>query len=160
MMEKTILGLNKQLSIMILSIVCMFFTFVSGYSNINNIVSFLLILVKSLIFIAVPFLFYTFEKKELEFKKIAGIYTAYFIINFLSIIFVSIVTIGIFKFIFDLVNLIILISCLAIFIEYILSYSGNDNKIYSNTVMKIVYLVGNFISYPFINFINKTSGKE
>ena len=72
MMEKTILGLNKQLSIMILSIVCMFFTFVSGYSNINNIVSFLLILVKSLIFIAVPFLFYTFEKKELEFKKNSG----------------------------------------------------------------------------------------
>ena len=158
-MEKTILGLNRQVSIIILSVVCMFFTFVSGYSNITNIVAFLLISIKSIIFIAVPFLFYTLEKKELEFKKIAGIYMAYFIINFFSTILVSIVTIGIFKFIFDLVNLIILISCLAIFIEYILSYSGNDNKIYNNTVMRIVYLLGNFISYPFINFINKKSGK-
>ena len=160
MMEKTILGLNRQVSIIILSVVCMFFTFVSGYSNITNIVAFLLISIKSIIFIAVPFLFYTLEKKELEFKKIAGIYMAYFIINFFSTILVSIVTIGIFKFIFDLVNLIILISCLAIFIEYILSYSGNDNKIYNNTVMRIVYLLGNFISYPFINFINKKSGKQ
>ena len=159
-MEKTILGLNRQVSIIILSVVCMFFTFVSGYSNITNIVAFLLISIKSIIFIAVPFLFYTLEKKELEFKKIAGIYMAYFIINFFSTILVSIVTIGIFKFIFDLVNLIILISCLAIFIEYILSYSGNDNKIYNNTVMRIVYLLGNFISYPFINFINKKSGKQ
>lgn len=158
-MEKTILGLNRQVSIIILSGVCMFFTFVSGYSNITNIVAFLLISIKSIIFIAVPFLFYILEKKELEFKKIAGIYMAYFIINFFSTILVSIVTIGIFKLIFDLVNLIILISCLAIFIEYILSYSGNDNKIYNNTVMRIVYLVGNFISYPFINFINKKSGK-
>ena len=159
MMEKTILGLNRQVSIIILSVVCMFFTFVSGYSNITNIVAFLLISIKSIIFIAVPFLFYVLGKKELEFKKIAGIYTAYFIINFFSTILVSIVTIGIFKFIFDLVNLIILISCLAIFIEYILSYSGNDNKIYNNMVMRIVYLLGNFISYPFVNFINKKSGK-
>lgn len=158
-MEKTFLGLNKSISIMALSVICLFFTFVSSYGSITNAVSFLFLFAKSLIFIAVPFLSYFLEKTDLEFKKVSAIYAAYFIINFICTLMVSIFTVSLFKFIFDLINLIILVSCLAIFIEYILSYSDNESKIYNNTVMRLVYLIGNFVSYPFINFFNKKSGK-
>lgn len=154
-MEKTFLKLNRELSVMILSLVCMFFAFISEYSNITSVISFVLIVIKSAIFMLVPFLFYVLEKRDLQFKKIAAIYTSYFIINFMCSIFVSIVTINIFKSLFDLVNLVIIVSCLAIFIEYALCYSDNENQIYYNTIMRFVYLIGNTVSYPFIKFINK-----
>ena len=61
---------------------------------------------------------------------------------------------------FDFVNLVILLSSLFILIEQTLQYAQIKNKVYSNTVMKTVYLVANFVSYPFLMFINKKINKD
>ena len=134
-MKNTILKLNAEISISILSGIVMLFSFVSGYSPINSLVSFLLVFIKSFIFFIIPLLMYVLEKNNLKFKKVAGIYTSYFIIN--------------------LFTTIILLSSLLILIEQMLNYADVRSKVYSNTIMKLVYLVGNFISYPFLSFINK-----
>lgn len=159
-MNKTILRLDKEMSVMILSCLSIFFTFISSYSGVNNLISFLLIFVKTVIFVIVPLIIYLLERQCFEFKKIAGIYSSYFIINLIitilaSVSFVNGIIPGIWKFLFDLINLIILLSSLFILIEQILYYGGIENKVYTNTIMRIVYLVANFISYPFIMFINK-----
>lgn len=159
-MKNTILKLNTEMSIVILSGVVMLFSFISGYSSITSLVSFLLVFVKSFVFLIVPLLLYVLEKQNLEFKKVAGIYTSYFIINLFVTIIVSISFVNgvvpiIFKSLFDFVNLIILLSSLFILIEQILNYADVKSKVYSNAIMRIVYLVGNFISYPFLSFINK-----
>ena len=159
-MKNTILRLSGEISIIILSGLVMLFSLMSDYSLINNTVSFLFVISKSLVFIIVPLSIYILEKENIEFKKVAGIYTSYFIINsFITIITsLSIVNdlVPIFwKMLFDLINLIVLLSSLLILIEQTLIYNGVKNKIYSNTIMKIVYIVGDFVSYPFLIFIDK-----
>jgi len=158
--KNTILKLNTEMSIVILSGVVMLFSFISGYSSITSLVSFLLVFVKSFVFLIVPLLLYVLEKQNLEFKKVTGFYNSYFIINLFVTIIVSISFVNgvvpiIFKSLFDFVNLIILLSSLFILIEQILNYADVKSKVYSNAIMRIVYLVGNFISYPFLSFINK-----
>ena len=59
------------------------------------------------------------------------------------------------QFLFSLVNLVILLTSLFILIENVLEYAQIKNKVYTNTIMKIVYIVANFVSYPFLLFINK-----
>lgn len=164
-MGKTFLKLDKEISIIILSIVTMLFAFISAYGPINNLVSFLFVLIKSLIFIIVPLIVYLAEKNELTFKKIGGIYASYFIVNLFVTIIASIsvvngVTLKIWQILFDLVNLVILLSSLFILIEQVLDYAQIKNKVYSNTIMKIVYLVANFVSYPFLLFISKKINKQ
>ena len=164
-MEKTILRLNKEVSIIILSGVVMLFSFLSSCSPINSFVSFLFVFVKTFIFLIIPLLFYLFEKVNMEFKKVAGIYTSYFIVNLFITIITSVSIVNgviptLWKTLFDLVNLVILLSSLFILIEQILEYSDIKSKIYSTTIMNIVYLVGNFISYPFLMFINRQINKK
>ena len=164
-MEKTILRLNKEVSIIILSCLVMIFTFMNYCSYITSFVSFLFVVLKTFIFIIVPLFIYVLEKQSGKFKKIAGVYTSYFIINLFVTIIASIsmvngVVPGLWKNLFDFVNLIILLSSLFILIEQILEYSGINSKVYSNTIMSLVYLVGNFISYPFLAFINKKIDKK
>ena len=161
-MNKTILGLDERISIIILSAIGMLFTFIGGYGTINSLVSFLFILIKCVVFVVIPLALYVLEKNNMEFKKVAGIYTSYFIINLVMTVIASISMINgsiayIWKYLFDLVSLITLLSCLFILIEQVLEYAEIRSKVYKNTIMKIVYLVGNFISYPFLNYINKKS---
>jgi len=165
MMEKTFLGLNKHFSIIILSACSMLFTFVSGYSPISNIISFLLVCIQALVFIAVPLLFYLLEKENMDLKKVAGIYTSYFVISFFVTVIASLSSIDgaasfFLKTLFDLVNLVILLSSIFILAEHVMMNAGVNIKVYSITIMKIVYLLGNVVSAPFIKFINKKSGKE
>ena len=164
-MNYTILRLNKELYIMILSVLVMLFTFISGYGPINNIISFLFVVVKALVFISIPLIIYLLEKNDYDFRKIAGIYTGYFIINLLVTIVCSIFMVGgritvVCQMIFDLVNLVMLLSALFIFVEQVFSLGQIKNKVYTNTVMKIVYLVANFVSYPFLLFIDKRLHKD
>lgn len=164
-MEKTFLKLSKEVSIIILSSIILLFAFLSAYSPITGFISFLLVFLKSFIFVIIPLIFYILEKECVELKKVAGIYTSYFTINlFITIVTsVSFVNGGVsplFKTLFDFINLVILLSSLFILIEQIFSYSEIESKVYSNSIMKIVYLVGNFISYPFLVFINKQINKN
>ena len=85
-MNKTILRLDLELSIMILSIISMLFSFLTSYVYITNFTSFLYVLIKSLVFVIVPLILYILERRSLEFKRIAGIYTSYFIISIRYII--------------------------------------------------------------------------
>lgn len=164
-MNKTFLKLDKEISIMIISLIAMFFTFIARYSPINNLVSFLFVLIKSVIFIIVPLIVYLVEKNEISFKKVGGIYASYFIIDLFITVIASVsvidgATLKIWQILFDLVNLVILLSGLFIFVEQILEYSQIKNKVYSSTIMKIVYLVANFVSYPFLLFISKKIDKD
>lgn len=164
-MNKTILRLDLEFSIMILSIISMLFSFLTSYVYITNFTSFLYVLIKSLVFVIVPLILYILERRSLEFKRIAGIYTSYFIISMIVTLITSISVFNgnvplILKGIFDIVNLMILLTSLFILIEQILIYSDINFKVYSNTIMKIVYLVGSFISYPFLVFIDKKSKKN
>lgn len=159
-MDKTILRLNKEISIIILSGIAILFAFLSDYSPIYNLISFMLVFIKSIVFVVVPLIIYVLEKNSIELKKVAGIYTSYFIINLFATIVASISIVHgevsfVIKVLFDFINLIILLSSLFIFIEQILNYAEIKNKVYSATIMKIVYLVANFVSYPFLLFINK-----
>ena len=61
---------------------------------------------------------------------------------------------------FDFVNLVILLTSLFIIIEQFLELAKIKNKVYVNTVMRIVYLVANFVSYPLLVFINKKVNKK
>ena len=135
------------------------------YVKPQNFISFLFVLIKSLIFIIVPLMVYLIEKNEIKFKKVGGIYASYFIVNLFVTIIVS------FSFIngdfvktwvvlFDFVNLFILLSSLFILIEQILLYAQIKNKVYSKTIMKIVYLVANFVSYPFLSIVDKKINKH
>jgi len=138
----------------------MLFTFISSYSPINSLVSFLFVFIKAIIFVVIPLLFFILEKNNIELKKVSGIYTSYFIINLFitmltSISIVNSIIPSVWKFLFDLVNLVILLSSLLILIEQILEYSEVKSEVYTNTIMRIVYLVGNFISYPFLLFVNR-----
>ena len=164
-MEKTVLRLNKEVSIMILSSIAILSTFLSSYSPIISLVSFLFVFIKAFIFLIIPLLIYLLEKNNIEFKKVAGIYTSYFTINLFVTIITSVSVVngvipGIWKLLFDLVNLVALLSALSILIEQILIYSSIESKVYSFTIMKFVYLIGNFISYPFLKFINKQINKK
>ena len=164
-MNKTILKLDLELSIMILSLISMLFSFLTNYVYITSVTSFLYMLIKSFIFIIVPLIVYILEKRNLEFKKIAGIYTSYFIISMIVTLITSISVVNghvplILKGFFDGVNLLILLTSLFILIEQVLIYSDINSKIYSNTIMKIVYLIGNFVSYPFLAFIDKKNKKN
>ncbi len=164
-MEKTILKLNKEISIIILSGICMLFSFLSMYMPITSLVSFLLVMVKCFIFVFVPLILYILEKNNYEFKKVAGIYSSYFIINFFVTIITSISMVNgiipiVWKTLFDIVNLIILLSCLFILIENVLEYGDVKSVVYSNTIMKVVYVIGNFISYPFLTYVNKKLCKD
>lgn len=164
-MNKTFLKLDKEISMIVLSMVTILFSFISGYSPVNNVISFLLVLVKSIIFIFIPLAVYILEKEQMEFKKLGGIYASYFIINlFVSVVasvsFVDGVVVSFWAILFDFVNLIILLSGLFILIDNVLEYAQIKNKVYSNTVMKTVYLVANFVSYPFLMFINKKINKD
>lgn len=161
-MEKTIFRLDKEISIMILSGITILFSFLSSYSQISNLISFLFFFLKSFVFIVVPLLVYILEKNCLSLKKVAGIYTSYFIINlFVTIIAsISIIVPIMFTTLSDLVNLIILLSSLFIFIEQVLEYSDIKNKMYSKMIMKLIYLMGDFVAYPFLSFINRKMNKE
>ncbi len=164
-MHKTFFRLDKEMSIAIISILAILFTFLSDYSCINGFISFLFVMVKGLIFILTFLIFYLLEKNELEFKKVAGIYTSYFIINLVVTVFTSISMVDgkvsfIFSSLFNLINLIILLSGVCIFVEQVFVYGNISSKVYEKTIMKIVYLLGNFISYPFLLFINKKMKKE
>ena len=161
-MNKTVLRLDKEISIIVLSAATILFTFISSYSPIGSLISFLFVAIKSIVFVVIPLMFYVVEKNNEEFKKIAGIYTSYFIINLIVTLITSVsivngITPKIWEFLFNLVNLIILLSGLFILIEQVLEYAQIKNKVYSNTIMKIVYMVANFVSYPFLMFINKKS---
>lgn len=164
-MKKTIFKLDEELSIMILSGIAMLFSFLSTYSPIGGLVSFVFVFLKSFIFFIVPFIIYMLEKHSLRLKKVASIYSGYFIIDLIATIFVSISFVNgmvplLLKTIFDLINLIILLSSLFIFVEQLLLYSDIESKVYSNTIMYVVYLLGNFVSYPFISFVNKKINKK
>ena len=164
-MEKTVLKLNKEISIVILSGVCMLFSFFSIYMPITSFVSFLLVAVKCVVFVFIPLIFYIFEHNCLKFKKVAGIYSSYFIINLFVTLISSVSIVNgviplVWQTLFDVVNLMILLSCLFILIENVLEYGGIKSVIYSNTIMKVVYLVGNCISYPFLAYINKKFNKD
>lgn len=158
-MEKTILSINKELSIIILSGIAILFTFVSGYAPVTSLISFCFVFIKALVFVIVPLSFYLLERENLEFKKIAGIYTGYFIVNVIITIIASVslvrVVPSLWKLSFDLINLVILLSGLFIIVEQILICLKMQSKVYHNTIMKIVYLVGTSIAYPFIVFIEK-----
>lgn len=164
-MEKTIFRLDKEISIMILSAITILFSFLSSYSTISNLFSFISVLLKSLIFVIIPLIIYVLEKNSLSLKKIAGIYAGYFIINLFVTIGISFSFINnsiymLFKMLFDLVNLFILLSALFILIEQALNYSGVKSKIYSDIIMKFVYLIGTFVSNPFLIYINKKLKKK
>lgn len=164
-MNKTILRLDLELSIMILSIISMLFSFLTSYVSITNFTSFLYAIIKSLVFVVVPLTLYILERENLQFKRIAGIYTSYFIISMIVTLVTSISVINgnvslILKGVFDIVNLIILLTSLFILIEQVFVYSNINTKVYNNTIMKVVYLIGNFVSYPFLAFIDKKSKKN
>ena len=159
-MNKTILRLDEWVSIVVLSGIAMLFTFISGYSPINSVISFLFVVVKCVIFVLIPSVMYLLEKNNMNFKRIAGIYASYFIINLLVTVLASVSVVNgiisnVWKFLFDLINLLILLSSALILIEQVLEYAQIKNKVYSNTIMRIVYLVANFVSYPLLMFINK-----
>lgn len=165
MMKKTMFGLDSRILIMILSSICMLFTFLGRYCIINSFISFVFNIVKLLIFVLIPLMFYFCEKEDDKLKKIAGIYTSYFIINLIVTIISSLSFVDgqisfVWQSLFDLVNLIILLSCLFIFVEQLLDYNGANNKFYKGTIMKIVYKVGFLVSYPFIRFINSKINKN
>lgn len=164
-MEKTILKLNKEISVIILSSICILFSFLSMYMAITSFVSFLLVGIKCCIFLIVPLILYVFEKNNYEFKKVAGIYSSYFIINLFVTVITSIsivngVVPAVWKILFDIVNLMILLSSLFILIESVLEYAEIKSVIYSNTIMRLVYLIGNFVSYPFLAYINKKINRD
>lgn len=164
-MKKSFLGISVNFTIGLLSLISVFFTFVNKCGGINSIVSFIIVITKALIFVTVPFVFYVMEKKDLQLKKVAGIYTSYFVINFI-VTGISALSISnnfipfIILFVFDLNNLFILLTGVCIFIEQVLIYSDINNRFYNNVTMKLVYKIGEFISYPVLRFINKKSGKE
>jgi len=163
--EKTFLRLNKELSIMILSLTIIIFTFISDYKPINNFISSLFIFIKAFIFVIVPFSCYFLEKSNDNFKKVAGIYTSYFIINlFITIVisfsFVNGVVPVIFDSLFNFVNLFILLTALFVFIEQLLVYNDISSKLYTISIMSIVYKLGEIISYPFLLFFNKQLYKK
>ena len=157
-MEKSFLKFSEEITIMILSIIVVLFSFFNSNTYNGNIISFLFQFIKSCVFFSVPFFVSFFDNKRENVKKVAAIYSSYFIINLLitilfsfsnSIILVFVKTVS------DLISLMILLSGLLIFIEYFLKYNSIQSKVYNFTVMKTVYLVGDTISYPFLYFINK-----
>ncbi len=164
-MNKTVFRLDREVSIIILSAIVMLFVFLSGYSQAGGLISLLFISIKAIIFVVVPFGVYLLEKNNLEFKKVAAIYTSYFLIDLLVSVFASISIVNgevlyIWKLLFDFVNLVILLTSLFILIEQVLDYGGIKNKVYSNTIMKVVYLTANFVSYPFIMFFSKKNDNK
>lgn len=164
-MKKTILGLSNEISIIALSCIMLFYSLVSEYQPINNSISFLFVFAKCIVFLAIPLILYVTEKDVIEFKKVAGIYTSYSIINLFITIISSFSMIGgvvssFWKMIFDLVNLVILLSSLLVTIEQFLLFNGIKSKIYSYTIMKVVYTLGNFVSYPFLMFIDRQIDKD
>ena len=64
-MNKTILGLDERISIIILSAVGMLFTFIGGYGTINSLVSFLFILIKCVVFVVIHLALYVLEKNNM-----------------------------------------------------------------------------------------------
>lgn len=159
-MNKTIFGLDKSMSIAVLSAIAMLFIFVSGQSSIGGLFSFLMMVVKSVVFVLVPLSIYFLERNEYELKRIAGIYVSYFLVHLFIVIICSVLSSGgvlsfFLNLVLDFVNLTILLSSLFIFIEQILEYSEIKNKVYNNTIMRIVYLIANFVSYPFFKFVTK-----
>lgn len=158
-MNKTIFNIDEKLSIIILSLISLFFSFVSICSPITGLISFLIVLVKSVIFIILPFIIYVMEKNSEKFKNIAGIYLVYFSFNLLIIILASVLHINefvwlFFKFLFDLFVLLILLTSFFVFIDYVLQYVGIKSRMYS-IIMKMVYVVANCISFPFLRFLDK-----
>lgn len=157
-MGKSFLKFSEEITIMILSIIVVLFSFFNSNTYNGNIISFLFQFIKSCVCFSVPFFVCFFDNKRENVKKVAAIYSSYFIINLLitilfsfsnSIILVFVKTVS------DLISLMILLSGLLIFIEYFLKYNSIQSKVYNFTVMKIVYLVGETMSYPFLYFINK-----
>ena len=121
-MEKTVLKLSKNISIIILSTVMLLFSLVNNYNQINNSISFLFVLTKCGIFMAVPLVVYIIEKHNDEFKKVAGIYTGYAMINIIIVIISSVsINGGVFpqlwRISFDFINLVILLTSLFVFVE-------------------------------------------
>lgn len=162
-MEKSFLRMGEEISVMILSGAVMLFAFLNNYTFNNNIISFILVLIKSIIFVSVPLAFYLFERNCKELKKVAGIYTSYFIVNMLFIVlysFISIIVPIFTESLFDVINVTVLLSSLLILIEYFMKYNSIESKAYSLAVMKFIYLIGETVSYPFLLFINKRIGKK
>lgn len=167
-MQKTILNLSREYSIIIISSIIIVFTFLNSFNQVNNIISFIFVALKSLIFLCFPLYLYIVEKNDVKFKKVAGIYTGYFVISLLINVIFSILNTNIFipnilDLLFWLSNLVILLSSLLIIIEQILCIKNIENNIYFNYLMKIVYLLGDYISNPILKIIDKrlikTSGK-
>ena len=163
-MQKTILNLNRELSIIIISGIAMVFTFLNTFNQISNVISLVFVVLKSLIFLLFPLYLYVVEKEDLKFKKVAGIYTSYFIVALLisiisSMLNTNIVVPQIWDILFGLINLIILLSSILICIEQILNLRNIKSIIYMDYIVKIVYLVGNYISYPFLKLIDKQVNK-
>ena len=161
-MEKRFLKLSEELIVMFLSGMVILFSFFYDNDMPGNIISFLLKFIKSSIFFSVPFLLFVLEKRRENIKKVAAIYSSYFAINLLITLFFSFnntIIIVFVKIIYDLVNLLILLSGLFIFVDYFLRYNSISSKVYYFSIMKIVYLIGETFSYPFVYFINKKISK-
>jgi hypothetical protein len=97
-------------------------------------------------------------------KGIAGIFFGYFCLNLIITLITSVSYVKdnvpiIFAGIFNLMNLIILLTCILIIIEQIMIINKKENKFYINVVMKAIYFIGDYISSPFTKIINKKSGK-
>lgn len=164
-MEKTILRLSKEVSIIVLSSLIILFTFLSTYIPVSGVISFIFMFVKSIVFLLIPLFVYILENNCVKFKRVAGIYSSYFVINLLLTIVDSISIVNeiipvLWKNLIELANLLILLSALFIIIEQMLEYNDIKSKIYSNTIMYVVYIVGEFISRPILMFINKKIQKE
>lgn len=164
-MKKSFLGINVSLTICLLSMISIFFTFVSKCGGNSSVISFIITVIQSFIFIVIPYVFYIMEKNDLKLKNIAGIYTSYFVINFIVIVLSSLNVIDNFipfmlRLVFDLINLLILLTGVFVFIEQVLIYSSINNNFYKNIVMGLVYKIGENVSYPILRFINKKSGKR
>lgn len=163
-MKKTVLGLDEDISIILLSSLVVLFAFISGYQRITNLVSFLFVILKYLVFIMVPLWVYLTEKFNDSLKKIAGIYASYFIISLLCAIvlstFVGAVVPYFAKLTYDLINLVISFTSLIVLIHGILQYNQIDNKIYTFIIVKSIYKIGDIVSYPILKFINKYINKQ
>ena len=113
-LKRSILGFNENISIIILSSLILLFSIIGGYQLVTNMISFVFVVIKYIVFIIVPLFIYLIENNQVNLKKIAGIYASYFIVNLLLMILSSffagsLVTYFI-RLFSDLINLIILLS--------------------------------------------------
>ncbi len=162
-MKDNLLKINNEIYIISISCVFMFFSFLCFYTPLINFISFILMILRSSVFLIVPLFIYVYEMDK-KIKGIAGIFFGYFCLNLIITLITSVSYVKdnvpiIFAGIFNLMNLIILLTCILIIIEQIMIINKKENKFYINVVMKAIYFIGDYISSPFTKIINKKSGK-